>query len=67
MPEWSIGAVSKTVDHICGPRVRIPFSPQKLGKLLKIILNVVFATCFCYTDILESINILLFSRRFIGK
>ena len=27
MPEWSNGAVSKTVDRICGPRVRIPFSP----------------------------------------
>ena len=29
MPEWSNGAVSKTVDRIHDPRVRIPFSPQK--------------------------------------
>ncbi len=29
MPEWSIGAVSKTVDQLAGPRVRIPVSPQK--------------------------------------
>lgn len=28
MPEWSIGAVSKTVDPLAGPRVRIPVSPQ---------------------------------------
>ena len=28
MPEWSNGAVSKTVDLFGGPRVRIPFSPQ---------------------------------------
>ena len=28
MPEWSIGAVSKTVDQLAGPRVRIPVSPQ---------------------------------------
>ena len=27
MPEWSNGAVSKTVDLFGGPRVRIPFSP----------------------------------------
>jgi hypothetical protein len=27
MPEWSIGAVSKTVDLARGPRVRIPISP----------------------------------------
>ena len=27
MPEWSIGAVSKTVDLSRGPRVRIPSSP----------------------------------------
>ena len=27
MPEWSIGAVSKTVDQLAGPRVRIPVSP----------------------------------------
>ena len=29
MPEWSNGAVSKTVDRIHDPRVRIPLSPQK--------------------------------------
>ena len=29
MPEWSIGAVSKTVDQLAGPRVRIPVSPPK--------------------------------------
>ena len=28
MPEWSIGAVSKTVDQLAGPRVRIPVSPH---------------------------------------
>ena len=28
MPEWSIGAVSKTVDYASGPRVRIPVSPH---------------------------------------
>ena len=28
MPEWSNGAVSKTVDRISDPRVRIPLSPQ---------------------------------------
>ena len=28
MPEWSIGAVSKTVDQLAGPRVRIPVSPR---------------------------------------
>ncbi len=28
MPEWSIGAVSKTVVRATGPRVRIPLSPQ---------------------------------------
>ena len=27
MPEWSNGAVSKTVERFCVPRVRIPFSP----------------------------------------
>ena len=27
VPEWSIGAVSKTVDPSQGPRVRIPSSP----------------------------------------
>lgn len=31
MPEWSIGAVSKTVDQLAGPRVRIPVSPLKKG------------------------------------
>ncbi len=30
MPEWSIGAVSKTVDLARGPRVRIPISPQSI-------------------------------------
>lgn len=29
VPEWSIGAVSKTVDQLAGPRVRIPASPLK--------------------------------------
>ena len=29
MPEWSIGAVSKTVVPLRAPRVRIPVSPQK--------------------------------------
>jgi hypothetical protein len=28
MPEWSNGAVSKTVDRFCDPGVRIPLSPQ---------------------------------------
>ena len=28
MPEWSIGAVSKTVVRVTGPGVRIPLSPQ---------------------------------------
>ena len=32
MPEWSIGAVSKTVDPLAGPRVRIPVSPQTNSK-----------------------------------
>ncbi len=27
VPEWSNGAVSKTVDQLAGPRVRIPASP----------------------------------------
>ncbi len=27
MPEWSIGAVSKTVEPFGVPRVRIPLSP----------------------------------------
>jgi hypothetical protein len=27
VPEWSIGAVSKTVVRFCVPRVRIPLSP----------------------------------------
>ncbi len=30
MPEWSNGAVSKTVDLARGPRVRIPISPQPM-------------------------------------
>ncbi len=29
MPEWSNGAVSKTVVRSRGPGVRIPLSPQK--------------------------------------
>jgi hypothetical protein len=29
MPEWSIGAVSKTVVPLQVPRVRIPVSPPK--------------------------------------
>ena len=28
VPEWSNGAVSKTVDQLAGPRVRIPASPR---------------------------------------
>ena len=32
MPEWSIGAVSKTVDQLAGPRVRIPVSPQTMQR-----------------------------------
>ena len=28
VPEWFIGAVSKTVVHFCVPRVRIPAPPQ---------------------------------------
>ena len=32
VPEWSIGAVSKTVDQLAGPRVRIPASPLKKRK-----------------------------------
>ena len=31
MPEWSIGAVSKTVVPLRAPRVRIPVSPQKIA------------------------------------
>ncbi len=31
MPEWSIGAVSKTVVRVTGPRVRIPISPQHMN------------------------------------
>ncbi len=31
MPEWSIGAVSKTVVRVTGPWVRIPLSPQKMS------------------------------------
>jgi hypothetical protein len=31
MPEWSIGAVSKTVVRVTGPGVRIPFSPQNMN------------------------------------
>ena len=30
MPEWSIGAVSKTVVPLREPRVRIPVFPQKI-------------------------------------
>ena len=33
MPEWSNGAVSKTVDLLGGPRVRIPFSPPEAVRL----------------------------------
>ena len=35
MPEWSIGAVSKTVDQLAGPRVRIPVSPPRKRELSK--------------------------------
>ena len=31
MPEWSNGAVSKTVVRVTGPGVRIPFSPQHMN------------------------------------
>lgn len=31
MPERSNGAVSKTVDHSFGPRVRIPVFPLHIG------------------------------------
>ena len=31
MPEWSNGAVSKTVDRFHDPRVRIPFSPLNVS------------------------------------
>jgi hypothetical protein len=31
MPEWSIGAVSKTVVRVTGPGVRIPLSPQTIS------------------------------------
>ena len=31
MPEWSIGAVSKTVEPFGVPRVRIPLSPPSLA------------------------------------
>jgi hypothetical protein len=30
VPEWPKGAVSKTVDPVRGPRVRIPASPVLL-------------------------------------
>ena len=36
MPEWSIGAVSKTVNPLRGSRVRIPVFPQNQGNKLKI-------------------------------
>ncbi len=32
MPEWSIGAVSKTVEPFGVPRVRIPLSPPSLAE-----------------------------------
>jgi hypothetical protein len=32
MPEWSNGAVSKTVVRVTGPRVRIPFSPPGINE-----------------------------------
>lgn len=35
MPEWSNGAVSKTVVLFRVPGVRIPFSPQKVLKAQK--------------------------------
>ena len=41
VPEWSNGAVSKTVDQLAGPRVRIPASPLMkisqvpVGKLVR--------------------------------
>ena len=38
MPEWSNGAVSKTVDQLAGPRVRIPFSPQRRSRIIPILL-----------------------------
>ena len=36
MPEWSIGAVSKTVDQLAGPRVRIPVSPLRLEGVVEL-------------------------------
>jgi hypothetical protein len=31
VPEWSIGAVSKTVERASVPRVRIPLSPPAMS------------------------------------
>ena len=48
VPEWSNGAVSKTVDQLAGPRVRIPASPLMkisqvpVGKLVRFFVSVVF-------------------------
>ena len=36
MPEWSIGAVSKTVNPLRGSRVRIPVFPQYRGNMVKV-------------------------------
>ena len=45
VPEWSNGAVSKTVDQLAGPRVRIPASP--LRKSHKFLLENFFVSVFC--------------------
>ncbi len=43
MPEWSIGAVSKTVDQLAGPRVRIPVSPlPKDSRVLNRLMSLFF-------------------------
>ena len=43
MPEWSNGAVSKTVERFRVPRVRIPFSPLNVTKWQK---NVILSFLF---------------------
>ena len=46
MPEWSIGAVSKTVDQLAGPRVRIPVSPPRRTANLRLF----FFCCHLYHE-----------------
>ena len=54
MPEWSNGAVSKTVERFCVPRVRIPFSPLKmimLSEMMAFFVNPAYFTIkwsFCH-------------------